>query len=94
MDSLFNAIRRVRFRRGPRRILGGIGGGIVDATGWDPVVVRLLMVLAALLPLIGPTLYVALWVLLPWQDGTIPLERLILSFRENRNGSGPTVVQE
>ena len=39
------------------------------------LLVRLLLLLAFLLPGIGWVLYVALWALLPWQDGSIPLER-------------------
>lgn len=98
MDSFFAFLRNLGFRRGPRRLLAGIGGGVADATGADPVLVRVLMILAMLLPVIGPTLYIVLWVLLPWQDGTIPLQRLVQHYRSNRDGHGggdePTIVQE
>jgi len=91
MDSFFGFIRNLGFRRGPRRILAGVGGGIADATGLDVVLVRVLMVLAFLLPLIGPTLYVVLWILLPWQDGSIPLERWIQRLGGHRSSN--TIAQ-
>lgn len=52
-----------------------------------------MLVVAMLLPVIGPSLYVVLWILLPWQDGTIPLERWIRRVGSDRNGK-PTIVQE
>lgn len=91
MDSFFGFIRNLSFRRGPRRVLAGLGGGIADATNLDVVLVRVLMIIAFLLPLIGPTLYVVLWILLPWQDGSIPLERWIQRLGGNRNSN--TIVQ-
>lgn len=93
MDSFFTFLRNLGFRRGPRRVLAGIGGGIADVTNLDPVLVRVLLVVAMLLPVIGPSLYVVLWILLPWQDGTIPLERWIRRVGSDRNGK-PTIVQE
>lgn len=77
MTSFFDTIRRIGFRRGPQRLLGGIAGGIAHKLGASVTVVRLLVLLAFLLPGIGLALYLALWALLPWQDGTIPLERLL-----------------
>lgn len=77
MDTFFDSIRRTGFRRGPQRILGGVCGGVAARLGANVMVVRLLLLLAFLLPGIGWVLYVALWALLPWQDGTIPLERLL-----------------
>ena len=93
MDSFFDFIRNLGFRRGPRRVFAGIGGGIADVTDFDAVVVRVLMVVAMLLPVIGPTLYVVLWILLPWQDGSIPLQRLVHRYRSNRDGDSHTSEQ-
>ena len=77
MTSFFDTIRRSGFRRGPQRVLGGIAGGIAHRLGAKVALVRLLVLLAFLLPGVGLALYLILWVLLPWQDDTIPLERLL-----------------
>jgi len=77
MTSFFDSIRRTGFRRGPSRILGGIAAGLANRLGASVTIVRLLVLLAFLLPGIGVGLYLVLWVLLPWQDGTIPLERVL-----------------
>ncbi|MEE6286654.1 PspC domain-containing protein [Georgenia sp. MJ173] len=76
MSSFFESIRRLGFRRGPQRILGGICGAIADRLGASLTVVRVLTLVLFLLPGIGFGLYLVVWLLLPWQDGTIPLERL------------------
>ncbi|WP_022870407.1 PspC domain-containing protein [Yaniella halotolerans] len=75
MDSIFSAIRSLRFRRGPQRLLGGIAGGIAHRTGMNVWLVRLLVFLSFLLPVVGIVLYLIIWILTPWQDGRIPLER-------------------
>ncbi|MGC0251125.1 PspC domain-containing protein [Pseudactinotalea sp. Z1748] len=67
MDSFFDVIGNLGFRRGPRRVLAGLAGGIADATNLDVVLVRVLLIVAMLLPVLGPTLYIVLWILLPWQ---------------------------
>ncbi len=79
MSSFFDSIRRTGFRRGPRRILGGICGGIAAKLGMNVTLVRVLVLLAFLLPFVGLPLYLVAWALLPWQDNTIPLERLFSS---------------
>lgn len=50
------------------RYLGGICGGIAHTYGWDPGLVRLVVILLALLP--GPMwlAYLALWLVLPLSD--------------------------
>lgn len=75
MNSLFHSIRRIRFRRGPQRLLGGIAGGIADGIGVNVWLIRLLMFLSFLLPVIGVVFYIVVWILTPWQDGSIPLEQ-------------------
>ncbi len=77
MNSFFETIRRTGFRRGPQRILGGIAAGLAHRLGASIGIVRLLVLIAFLLPGIGLGLYLVLWALLPWQDGSIPLERLL-----------------
>lgn len=77
MDKAFNAIRDLGFRRGPSRLLGGVAGGVAAALGLNVWLTRLLVLLSFLLPVIGIGLYFVVWVLTPWQDGSIPVERLI-----------------
>lgn len=75
--TFFDTLRRSPVRRGPDRVLGGVCGGLADKFGWNPNVVRLLTVLAFLLPVIGFGTYLLAWVLLPRaSDGSIVLERL------------------
>lgn len=84
MDSVYRALRAIPYRRGPRRLVGGVCHGLAVRFGWDPLVVRLVVLVSFLLPVIGLGTYLVAWLLLPWQDGSIPLERLL----ENRRG-GP-----
>ncbi|WP_150460393.1 PspC domain-containing protein [Nesterenkonia ebinurensis] len=82
MNSFFDAIRRIGFRRGPQRLLGGIAGGIAEGLGINVWLARLLVLLSFLLPVVGVGLYVLVWILTPWQDGSIPLERALSSGTE------------
>src|SRR5699024_6830531 len=75
MDAVFNSIRRIRFRRGPQRLLGGIAGGIANGLNLDVWLVRLLMFLSFLLPFISVILCIVVWIVTPLQVGIIPLER-------------------
>ncbi len=77
MDRLFDAIRGLGFRRGPGRLLGGVAGGIAAALDLNVWLVRLLVLVSFLLPVIGIGLYLVVWVVTPWQDGTVPVERLL-----------------
>jgi phage shock protein C len=77
MRTLFGSVRSLGFRRGPRRLLAGIAGGIAAKTGFNVWLVRLLLLIAFLLPFVGFAAYLVAWLLLPWQDDSIPLERLL-----------------
>lgn len=77
MEQFFDAIRRIGFRRGPKRLLGGIGGSLAEKLGMNVWLVRLLLVVLSLLPVVGIGAYLVIWVLTPWQDGRIPLERAL-----------------
>lgn len=81
MDSVYKTLRSIPFRRGPKRIVGGIAGGIAQATGWDVTLVRIAVLLSFLLPFIGIPLYLVLWLVLPFQDNSIPLQRILNSGR-------------
>ena len=76
MASFYDSIRGTGFRRGPQRIAGGVCGGIAYRFQTNVTLVRLLTLLAFLLPGIGLGLYLVAWLLLPWQDGSIPLEQV------------------
>ncbi len=79
MDSFFNSLRSVPFRRGPKRLVAGIAGGISDKFGWDVTLVRIALLLSFLLPVLGIGAYVVAWLLIPAQDDTIALQKLIRS---------------
>lgn len=74
MTTFFDAIRSTGFRRGPNRVLGGVCGGIARQWNLDPTLVRIVVVILLLLPVLSWVVYAIAWVLLPWQDGSIPLE--------------------
>lgn len=77
MAQIFDSIRGLGYRRGPRRLLGGVAGGLAEKLGLDVWLTRLLVLLSFLLPVLGVGAYLMVWLLTPWQDGRIPLERLI-----------------
>ncbi|WP_146083289.1 PspC domain-containing protein, partial [Rathayibacter rathayi] len=63
----------------PRRPgwIGGVCAGIADRLGIDPLIVRGIVLVVAVLG--GPALllYAAAWLLLPDQDGALPVARLL-----------------
>ncbi|GAA1316932.1 PspC domain-containing protein [Leucobacter albus] len=76
--SFFDTLRRSPIHRGPNRVLGGVCGGIAAKFGWNPTTVRLVTVIAFLLPVIGFGTYAIAWLLLPRAtDGSIVIERLL-----------------
>ncbi|GAA1813934.1 MULTISPECIES: PspC domain-containing protein [Brevibacterium] len=75
MNSLFDSIRKIGYRRGPERIVGGIAGGLAKVTGLNVWIVRLLVLASFLLPVLGVGAYLVVWAITPWQDGSIPLQR-------------------
>jgi phage shock protein C len=65
-QATFRLLRRSR----NGRLLGGVCRGFADYAGFDPVLVRLVLVLAVLLGFgSGLLLYIAGWLLIP-EDGT------------------------
>lgn len=77
MNTFFDSLRRISFRRGPRRLVGGIAGGLADRFGLDVWLVRVLVLVSFLLPVLGVGAYLVVWLLTPWQDDRIPLERVL-----------------
>lgn len=77
VDAFFDAIRRAGVVRTEERWVGGVAGGVALRLGIDPLVVRGLLALTALLGGIGLVLYGLAWALLPEQrDGRIHLQEL------------------
>lgn len=81
MNAIFDAIRSIHFRRGPQRILGGIAGGIASRFGMNVWFIRLLVLVLFLLPVIGWIPYILVWLVTPWRDNSIPLERMLCGSR-------------
>ncbi|GAA2555670.1 phage shock protein PspC (stress-responsive transcriptional regulator) [Neomicrococcus aestuarii] len=79
MNPMFETLRSIPFRRGPERWLGGVCGGIAAKFGLNTLLVRALMLVAFLLPVVGWVTYLVAWLVLPWQDGSIPIERAFTS---------------
>lgn len=77
MDKLFDSIRGIGYRRGPGRVVAGIGGSLAAKFGLNVWLVRLLIFVSFLLPVLGVGVYLLVWVLTPWQDCRIPLERAL-----------------
>lgn len=86
MNSFFDALRSIPFRRGPGRMLGGVCAGIAARWDLDVSIVRLVVLVLLLLPVLSWVVYALAWLLLPWSDDSIPLEKLIRG-----DGRGPGV---
>lgn len=84
MGKFFDSIRSTGLRRGPRRLVAGIAGGVAEKLRINVWVARLLILVSFLLPVLGIGAYLVVWVLTPWQDGRIPLERLFGGRRDLR----------
>lgn len=77
MDNIYSALRSIPLRRGPKRVVAGVAGGIAEKFGWDVSLVRIGMLLSFLLPVIGIGLYLVMWLLLPYRDDSIVLQRIL-----------------
>ncbi|MBM7795438.1 PspC domain-containing protein [Pseudoglutamicibacter cumminsii] len=66
MDTIYKWLRAMPLRRGPRRLVGGVCGGIAYKTGWDVGMVRLITLIALILPIISLPAYLIAWVIIPW----------------------------
>lgn len=83
--GFFDAMRDTGIRR-PRegRWLGGVAAGIGNRFGLDAVLVRVAVVVLTILFGLGLTVYLIAWVLLPDENGAVPLQR---AFTERDAGS-------
>lgn len=80
MDKFFKVIRGTNLKRGPQRWIGGVCGGLAAKFNVDVAYVRIGFLLFSLLPGPATVIYVLAWLLLPAQNGRIPLQ----DFLENR----------
>lgn len=88
MDSIFNAIRSIGFRRGPDSVIGGVCGGIARSLGVDANLVRLVTVALMVFAGLPLAVYIAVWILTPAQDGSIPLQRFLGDLGIGTKGPG------
>lgn len=88
MNFVYSVLRKQPLRRGPRRLVGGVCSGVASTFGWDPWLVRLILLVSFLLPVVGVGLYVVAWLLLPWRDGSILLQRLLSSIMKGGDRDG------
>ncbi len=76
-DAFFDSVRRTGIVRTDERWVGGVAGGLAQRLGIDPLIVRGLFGIGALLGGIGLVLYGVGWLLLPEQrDGRIHVQQL------------------
>ncbi|MGO3147237.1 MAG: PspC domain-containing protein [Leucobacter sp.] len=87
-SGFFAWLRQLGISRGTDRWFAGVAGGIAQRAGIDPIIVRGIFVVLALLGGPGILLYLAGWLLLPDQGGRIHLEEV---FR-GRAGTAAVVV--
>lgn len=84
METVYRSLRAIPFRRGPKRWVGGICSGLAAKFGWDANLVRLIVLISFLLPVLGIGAYLLAWLLLPWSDDSIALQRLLDSASKKR----------
>ncbi|MFI9487682.1 PspC domain-containing protein [Promicromonospora sp. NPDC052451] len=72
--GFFASIRRGLFPRSDQRWVGGVAGGLAERIGWDPLLVRGLLIISFFLGGLGLILYGIGWALLPERDGRIHLQ--------------------
>lgn len=75
-DRFFSWLRSLGLIRGKERWFAGVAGSIADKAGIDPLIVRGVFVVLALLGGPGVLLYLAGWLLLPDYSGRIHAEEI------------------
>ncbi len=76
-SGFFASIRRGLFPRSDQRWVGGVAGGLAERIGWDPLLVRGLLIVSFFLGGLGLILYGVGWALLPERDGRIHLQEAL-----------------
>ena len=76
-EGFFESLRRSGMVRTDERWIGGVAGGLARRFGWDPLLVRALFIVAAMVGGVGLVAYGIAWALLPEErDGRIHLQQL------------------
>lgn len=87
LDAFYRALRRPRITRPTRgRWFAGVAAGLANRAGVDPMVVRIAFVVGSLFFGVGLAAYLALWLLLPAENGTLRIERAL------KDGDVPSVA--
>ncbi|WP_053354123.1 PspC domain-containing protein [Leucobacter musarum] len=76
-QGFFDWLRGLDVTRGPDRWLAGVAGGVAERLKLDPIIVRGVFVVLALLGGPGILIYLIGWLLLPDTDGRIHVEQII-----------------
>jgi phage shock protein C len=77
METFYRVLRSSPIKRAPGGIFGGVCAGVALKFNWPVSYVRIAVLLSFLLPFMGVAVYLAAWLLLPKQDGTLALESLL-----------------
>ena len=80
-SEFFRWVRGLGTTRSSDRWIGGVAGGVAARLGVDPLLVRGVFFVAALLGGAGFVLYGIAWALLPEPDGRIHLQQLLRGVR-------------
>ncbi|TNM69454.1 PspC domain-containing protein [Streptomyces sp. NP160] len=75
--AFWDWLGRLDLRRSDERWLGGVAAGTAERLGVDPVLLRVVVVVVALLGGAGLVLYAAAWLLLPDRAGRIEARALV-----------------
>lgn len=75
--AFWDWLERLDLRRSDERWLGGVAAGTADRLGVDPVLLRVVVVVVALLGGVGLVLYAAAWLLLPDREGRVEARALV-----------------
>ena len=67
------------------KVVGGVAGGLAEAYGWDPTLVRLGFVLLTLMHGGGVLLYLLLLFVMPKTDGTTVPQQAVAGFQQGTN---------
>jgi phage shock protein PspC (stress-responsive transcriptional regulator) len=78
LDGFYQALRRSGITRPTRdRHIAGVAAGLANRIGVAPTVVRLAFVAGVIFFGVGVAAYLALWLLLPGEDGRLHIERAL-----------------
>ena len=77
MSGFYNTLRRLPARDTNDKILGGVCSGLGREMNFSANTLRIILVVLAVFFGTGVGVYLLAWLLMPTQDGSIALERLL-----------------